>query len=218
MWNRVSKHFLGFLEANHHDISRKGLPDIPARLLYVRFVVLSNELPSLEDASGALSSRFSLLRLTESFLGNEDLSLEDKLTRELPGIFLWSIQGWERLKKNGRFTEAESAQMLRDQNEELISPVKTFLREWCILKRDMEIRTDDLFDAWQGWCSMRENIRAGRKAEFGKKLIAARGELTRERPRDGDMRYWKYSGIDLNEDGRAGLDRWRALERERLNR
>ena len=43
--------------------------------LLVRFLVISNELPRLSDASGALMSRFIVLVLTHSFYGREDQTL-----------------------------------------------------------------------------------------------------------------------------------------------
>jgi putative DNA primase/helicase len=52
----------------------------------VRFLILTNELPRLADASGALASRFIVLVLTESFYGREDSGLTNKLLAELPGI------------------------------------------------------------------------------------------------------------------------------------
>jgi putative DNA primase/helicase len=61
--------------------------------LTTRLMLLSNELPRLSDASGALAGRFIALRLTESFYGREDLDLTQKLLTELPGILLWAIEG-----------------------------------------------------------------------------------------------------------------------------
>ena len=71
--------------------------------LETRFVLLTNELPRLTDASGALASRFITLILTESFYGREDLGLTDKLTSELPGILNWALKGLDRLQKRGHF-------------------------------------------------------------------------------------------------------------------
>jgi hypothetical protein len=51
--------------------------------LQTRFLILSNELPRLADASGALASRFIVLTLSESFYGREDLHLTDRLLAEL---------------------------------------------------------------------------------------------------------------------------------------
>ena len=50
-------------------------------MLRVRFLVISNELPSLADASGALASRFIVLRLINSFYGREDQRLTERLSR-----------------------------------------------------------------------------------------------------------------------------------------
>jgi putative DNA primase/helicase len=64
--------------------------------LPTRFLLISNELPQLNDVSGALASRLILLRLTRSWYGKEDLGLLDRLLPELPGILLWAIEGWHR--------------------------------------------------------------------------------------------------------------------------
>ena len=77
--------------------------------LDARFVVLTNEVPRLTDSSGALASRFIILAMVRSFFGKEDLGLGARLTRELPGILLWAIKGWERLNKRGFFVPPESA-------------------------------------------------------------------------------------------------------------
>src|SRR5262249_33341349 len=52
-------------------VDRKYL-DAVTTTLPVRFVVLTNELPRLSDASGALAGRMVVLRTTESFFGRED--------------------------------------------------------------------------------------------------------------------------------------------------
>lgn len=82
-------------------IDRKNLPPVTAKLP-TRFVIVTNELPRLSDASGALVSRMLLLRTTNSFYGHEDHELTDRLLSELPGILVWAIQGWQRLQERGR--------------------------------------------------------------------------------------------------------------------
>ena len=39
------------------------------------FLILTNELPKIADASGALASRFIIVTLTQSFYGQEDHGL-----------------------------------------------------------------------------------------------------------------------------------------------
>jgi putative DNA primase/helicase len=50
--------------------------------LPTRLHIISNELPKLGDASGAIVGRFVLLQLSRSWLGKEDTELEDRLCTE----------------------------------------------------------------------------------------------------------------------------------------
>ena len=65
-------------------IDRKHLPAWTGRLP-TRFVLISNELPRLRDASGALASRLILLRFTRSFYDREDTGLFDRLRPRAAG-------------------------------------------------------------------------------------------------------------------------------------
>ena len=76
-------------------------------------MLISNELPRLNYASGALASRMILLKLSRSWFGKEDTGLTGRLLKELPGILLWAIGGWQRLQQRGRFVQPESAAQLR---------------------------------------------------------------------------------------------------------
>jgi putative DNA primase/helicase len=99
--------------------------------LQTKFLVISNLLPKLADASGALASRFIILKLIKSFYGREDLALTDKLLKELPGILNWSIDGWHRLMEFGHFKQPKSALDEVQEFEDLASPISAFLRERC---------------------------------------------------------------------------------------
>jgi len=83
-------------------VDRKHQEPVTGKLL-TRLMILTNELPRLGDASGALSGRMIVLRMSESFYGREDIALTDKLLAERPGILLWAIEGWRRLRERGRF-------------------------------------------------------------------------------------------------------------------
>ena len=90
------------------SVPRKFQTDYTAKLA-VRFMVMSDELPAIADASGALASRFIILAMTRSFYGEEDHGLDDRLTTELPAILNWSLDGLERLTNRGHFLQPESA-------------------------------------------------------------------------------------------------------------
>jgi putative DNA primase/helicase len=98
-------------------------------VLQTRLMLISNELPRLRDASGALPGRLILLRMVTSFFGREDPQLFTKLLPELPGILLWAIGGWQRLREHGHFIQPASSRAMLRQMEDLASPVGQFIRE-----------------------------------------------------------------------------------------
>ena len=73
--------------------------------------------------------RLSSVRMTRSFLGEEDTQLEAKLAAELPGIFQWAVAGWESLRARGRFVQpAASADAIADF-EAIGAPHVLFVRD-----------------------------------------------------------------------------------------
>src|SRR4029453_17300951 len=108
-------------------VDRKHMTSVTMKLP-TRFMFLTNEFPRLTDASGALSGRFVILRLTESYYGKEDIGLTDRLLGELPGILNWAIEGWQRLKDRGHFVMPQSVEDVVREIEDLASPVQAFVR------------------------------------------------------------------------------------------
>lgn len=163
--------------------------------LSTRISVVSNELPRLTDASGALASRMLVLELSRSWYGAEDTGLTDRLLGELPGILLWAIDGWRRLRARGRFTEPTSSRDAIDDLDDLASPVRAWLREACDLAADAWTPTDLAFNAYTAWCSTRGH-HSGSSTTFGRDLHAA-GHKRAQRRVDGRPRHG-YVGLRLS--------------------
>jgi putative DNA primase/helicase len=177
-------------------VDRKHREQITCKLS-TRLMLLTNELPRLTDSSGALASRFIVLRLRESFYGREDQSLFDKLQRELPGILLWAIAGWQRLQERGHFVQPDSGCELADQMDELTSPVGVFIRDCCEIGPPHEVGVGDIFNAWKKWCDDNGRREAGTIQTFGRDLSAAVPSLRRAQPRENGERVRVYEGIGL---------------------
>lgn len=194
----VGEQLLSIAGEDPRTIDRKGIDPVTMRL-GTRFVFMSNELPRFGEASGALVSRLVILRLTQTFLGREDIGLFDRLTPELPGILLWAIEGWERLKASGRFTVPKSAHDLTEEAGDLASPVKRFLREQCELGETEEhsARKCDLFEAWQRWSRRQGRDNPSYREVFFRDLRAAVPTLQAKRARNGQERIQCYTGIRL---------------------
>ena len=181
------------------SIPRKYLPDWNGKLP-TRFMIMTNELPRVEDASGALASRFIVLTLSQSFYGREDHDLIEKFIPELPGILLWALEGWDRLQRRGRFIQPQSAGELIQQFEDLGSPIGAFLRERCEVGRGLEVPQSRLFEAWKSWCEDNGRERPGSVQMFGRNLRAAVPWLGESQPRVAGTRLRYYQGIRLGEE------------------
>jgi len=174
-------------------VDRKHLTSVTMKLP-TRFLFLTNEFPRLTDASGALTGRFVILRLTESFFGKEDTGLTDRLLAELPGILNWAIEGWRRLHERGRFVLPASVQDVVQEIEDLSSPVSAFVREACVVGPGHRVSVDSLYDAWKRWCEQEGRQAVCTKQTFGRDLAAAVAGITRRR---GTAMQPFYEGIAL---------------------
>ena len=174
------------------SVPRKFLHDWNGRHK-ARFTVITNEMPRLEDASGAFASRFIVLTLTKSFFGREDPRLFESFITESSGILNWALQGWKRLYARGRFLQPRSsAEVVRDF-EELSSPVTAFLRDKCETGPAFTVAKEGLFVVWRNWCQEHGLERAGTTQVFARDLKAACPGLKSSRPRtnSGRERVWK---------------------------
>lgn len=190
----VTEQLLCISGEDPRTINRKFLSPTVANLR-TRFVFFSNELPRFGDSSAAIVSRLVILRLTETFIGREDTGLLDRLTPELPGILLWAIKGWDRLRLTRRFTAPSSAAELIEDAENLASPVKLWVSEDCELTDDAETATTELYRSWCEWCKRHGRDKPGSQELLVRDLRAAFPNLKKTRLGGKARRYYCYSGI-----------------------
>lgn len=133
-------------------IDRKHVATMTVKLP-TRIVIMSNAIPKLRDSSGAIVSRFIMLKLTQTFLGREDHALKHKLDDELPSIFAWAIEGLRRLRKRGRFLQPLAGLDLVRDMEDAASPIGVFVRDHCELGAELRTAScDELYQAFKAWC------------------------------------------------------------------
>lgn len=183
------------------NVDRKNLPTLAGIRLPVRFMLLTNELPNMRDASGALITRVILLRLTRSFTGKEDRGLLLRLLGELPGVLNWAIHGLKGLNARGHFQQPESGRELLEDLDELASPITSFVRDRCIVGPEFSVPIGALFSEWKSWCETHGRDHPGTCEAFGKDLRAAVPTLRRTKPRLGGERVPTCEGIGLRESG-----------------
>lgn len=151
--NRAVERILNIVGEDTLSINRKGEKYWVGRLP-TRIVLMSNENPRFTDASGAIVNRFVGFRLVRSFEGKEDRHLDSKLEAELPGIFLWCLEGLERLRRQGRFTVPETQAELLTDIKAAAAPVTTFVSDTFEVtgQREDWLPLTDVFARYRTWC------------------------------------------------------------------
>ena len=177
------------------SVDRKYLSHWTGKLP-TRLTILTNELPAIADPSGALAGRFLTLQMENSFYGQEDPNLSETLLRELPGILSWALEGLDRLRERGHFIQPQSAQDVIQQLEDLGSPIRAFIRQWCEVGPGYSITPDKVFKAWKKWCVSNDQ-RPGNKQSFGRDLKAAVLGLKLTQPRVDGKQIRTYQGIHV---------------------
>ena len=194
----ITERLLSISGEDAQTIDRKNMEPVTTKLS-TRFMIVSNELPRLQDSSGAFTGRMVVLRLTKSFYGVEDHNLSDRLTEERAGILHWAIEGWRRLRERGFFVQPESGLELVQQLNELASPILSFVEEKCEVDDQYSIGVNDLYKGFCEWCK-----EVGREPTtvqtFGRDLSALLPRLRMRNLRMGAHRERRYDGIRLLEN------------------
>jgi putative DNA primase/helicase len=178
------------------NIARKYKDASTMVRLTARVMLVSNEPPAFFDASTAMASRFVMIKTTKSHLGSEDLTLEDRLRGELPGILLWAIEGWERLQKQTYFTTPDATRAEMDEMVDASSPITAFVQEKCNIGENEECDADDVWKAWKKWSEEQGYRDAGVRTWLGRRLRAAFPGISRVRQAGGERTRY-YRGIGL---------------------
>lgn len=181
------------------DVERKHIGGAWTGKLGIRIFIATNMMPPLPDVSGALIARLVTLTTKRSFAGEEDPGLGSALQAELPGILNWAINGWKRLRQNGKFLITQESKHVAEKMADLASPLNAFLRERCVLDPSAQTPRDEIWKAYDRFVLMHDLPTVYSASNyFHRDLeVAAQHRIIAFRPRiDGkQVKCWK--GIRL---------------------
>ena len=187
-------------------MDRKGIAALASVSLKIRFTLAMNELPRLTDASAAMRSRLLVIPYFNTYEGNEDVGLVDRLLTEIPGVTNWALTGLKQLTANKRFENPAAGEAILRDFVYLSSPMQAFLDECCEVESDHLVRRKDIQLAWKFWCEENGHV-PGSIADFGRKLRAVLPKIVDEQKRvDGQRDRW-YIGVNVNADARNRINR-----------
>ena len=106
-----------------------------------KLIMAANELPRNQDVSKGMFRKILIVPFNATFEGEKiDRGIRQKLKEELPGIFNWAMEGYERLRKNSfHFTASTAVSNEVSLYQDLSDP----LRAWC--RENVSVVDDDVF-------------------------------------------------------------------------
>ena len=115
-----------------------------------------NNLPRSKDKSSAFYRRWRMFICDAVFEEDKDVDILDKITtpEELSGLFNKAIEGIERLKTNKGFPDTE--QEVKDMWELESNPIAEFIKKKCVRDVKVELRSKDLFEAFNEYRAGKE--------------------------------------------------------------
>lgn len=174
--SKVLDNFMSITSGDNITITRKWKSSWSG-VLPGRLTIAANKIPTFFDDSGAFGNRLLLLPFNKSFLGSEDPTLLNRLLTEMPGICNWAIEGLQRLRATGRFTEPAICREERIEMMEQQAPLLQFIREECEISPMASVSTCDMYNRYVLWCTQ-TGAKAGSHSRFTRELkstLRARG-------------------------------------------
>ena len=139
-------------------VERKYLDPIsvrpPGKVLFA-----SNELPKFQDGTGAALRRLLIIQRNGSWAGvRQDAGLQARLMAELPGILLWALEGYHRLRTRGDFDLSTQNPRLLYNAARATNHTLGFVHDCLELEAlDLpdcpETSMQALLDSYKAWCA-----------------------------------------------------------------
>jgi putative DNA primase/helicase len=158
---------------------------------YCKLIIASNNMPRVDDKTSAFFRRLIILRFNRQFSDVEqNKNLKQELKSELDGIFLWALEGLNRLEERKNFNNPKSVANELEEYRKENNNVLVFVEDACLRSPEKSMAKNDIYSEYNLWC--KENgFRSLSKIKFGKELTRNFKDITDET--DGTKRLW--SGI-----------------------
>ena len=159
-----SDYFKRIVSGDTIDASHKFKPVFNFRP-YARLVFAMNRLPRVKDTSHGYYRRLLIVPFNRTFDGdNADRELSSKLLTELDGIFLWALQGLNRLYEKETFTEPPQVSKMLEEYKRANNPLVAFVEDSCELDMYATTSKEKIYEEYKayaenyGYVAMSANI------------------------------------------------------------
>lgn len=160
--DKASEGFLKqFTDGSMMHFDRKGLPAIEARPT-AKLVLATNRPPRFADKSMGLWRRMLIAPFQVTIGASEKILGLDRpdwwLERgELPGIFMWALEGLRRLQEDRDFATPASAEAAKETLRRDNSPAREFILENLRFQEDSYVPRATVYKAYRAFCEANGN-------------------------------------------------------------
>lgn len=185
--------------------NREPLSIVPTAKLLMAW----NQRPQISDRSNGVWRRLVLIPWLYTIPANEIIRGMDQWsywsrTDELPGIFLWALQGLYRLMKNGHFTSSDKSREASESYQIEQNSARAFFVDCLEAGNETNIiGTRELYQHYRSWAEA-EGRRPLSNVQFVKEVFRVFPEVRRFKSTINTDRSWKWSGIRVVTDEVGG--------------
>lgn len=133
-----------------------------------------NQLPYTEDRSQAYFDRWVIMRFANVVSKSDQVSDLDSIiwNAEAPAVAAWAVEGLKRLKRRKwQFEETGAVVEMRKEYRKHADSVFAFVSDRCKLAAGEREITDELFDAYKGYCEVEGISRPVARRTFTAKML-----------------------------------------------
>lgn len=168
-------------------------------------MVRANHKPRVQGADAGIWSRFKMVPFTQNFRGTEkqDYRLKDKLLEELPGIFLFCVEGYKKFLAEGLTVPQVAMDEIAEYQREM-NPLRAFIDDFCEpCNPQVGVTLDEIKTLYDVWAIDSNAFEINRQT-MGAKLKSM--GLNKVRIRRGDEREYTFP-LSFTELGKKMLEK-----------
>lgn len=191
-----------FVDGNVMKITRKYHTAVSVAPT-AKVIISWNERPKVLDRSHGFWRRIMLVPWERTFLPHEqDITIQEKLKGELPGILNWAIEGHRRLYKNHGFTKSKKIDEANRAFHAQSDPASSFLGKYCDVATGSSISKDDLYGLFVNWC-IEHSYEPPAAKQFSIAVTNKYGSRVKpHRRRQGGARLWFWNNLRVQSEAR----------------
>jgi len=163
-----------------------------------KFLFATNEFPEVENADEAFFNRLLFVEFPNSFSDDKDENLKDDLRNEQTAILNWMLDGLDRLREKGDFTNERRIDDKRNITKAFGSPIEQFTHNALEVTNISEhvVHKKELYAAFTRFCDWL-NADTPTQTKFTRTLKEQSGISDGQSTRVGDGTTDVFKGVKL---------------------